>query len=77
MCRALHRNINGSPGGADVHYTVDTLRNALYPDLASCLIVLKTNAVQSALHAPCGEFTNERSTDFPSEVSLQEETLGL
>lgn len=41
-----------SPGEADViHYTVDKFRNVVYPDLASCLIVLKPNAVQSALHA--------------------------
>lgn len=46
VCRALHREGNGSPGGADVvHYAVVALRNALYPDLASRLIALKTKAV--------------------------------
>lgn len=44
--------MNCSPGEADViHYTVDKFRNVVYPDLASCLIVLKPNAVQLALHA--------------------------
>lgn len=51
-CCAFQKGINGPPGGADViHYAGDKFRNVVYPDLALCLIVLKTNARQSALHA--------------------------
>lgn len=52
VCCAFQKSINCFPGDADViHYAVDTFRNVVYPDLALCLIVLKTNAMQSALHA--------------------------
>lgn len=42
--------MNCSPADADViHYTVDKFRNVVCSDLVLCLIVLKTNAMQSAL----------------------------
>lgn len=51
-CCAFHKTVNCSPGDADViHYTGDKSRIVVYPDLALCLIVLKANAMQSALHA--------------------------
>ena len=52
MCRTLLKSVNCSPGDADViHDTVDQFRNAVYPDLALCLIVLKTNARRSSQRA--------------------------
>lgn len=51
-CCTFQKSINCSPGDADViHYAADKFRNVVCPDLALCLIVLKTNAMQSALHA--------------------------
>lgn len=51
-CRAFQKSINCSPRAADVtHHVRVKPRNAVYPDLALCLIVLKTNGMQSALHA--------------------------
>ena len=52
MCRTSLKSVNCSPGDADViHDTVDQFRNVVYPDLASCLIVLKANARQSSQRA--------------------------
>lgn len=52
LCHTLQKSINCSPGDAGViHYTVDKFRNLVYPDLALCLTVLKTNAIQLSLNA--------------------------
>lgn len=52
MCRTSLKSVNCSPGDADViHDTLDQFRNVVYPDLALCLIVLKTNARQSSQRA--------------------------
>lgn len=51
-CCTLQKSIHCFPRDTDViHYTGGKFRNVVYPDLASCLIVLETIAMQSALHA--------------------------
>ena len=73
---ARHRNLNCPLGDADViHSTVGKFRNAVYPDLAPCFMVPKTNAVQWALQAAL--LFRSPGTDLPSDVSLREEILGL
>lgn len=49
-CCTLQRSRNCSPADADViHYTEDKFKTVVGSDLLLCLIVLKTNAMQSAL----------------------------
>lgn len=49
-CCTLQKSRNCSPADADViHYTEDKFKTVVGSDLLLCLIVLKTNAMQSAL----------------------------
>lgn len=74
VCCTFRESVSCSPGDTDViHYTVDKFGKVVCPDLALCLIVLKTNVMQSSLRAALLLYLKINAALICCEVSLQEE----